>query len=150
MPQICFDLSFLAHIEAKLSNIVGEHVKFEMCANSVAQFGHTFSEDRLGAPENRGTWKIYQRKKGTWLKLRGNKENLGLSRENFHLQILKYFSILTYRVLNSGLHDSIKLDSKINSSFSVQKLLVNIISSYMAKERSQALLCLHFPTTSFV
>ena len=78
MPRICFDLNFLAHIEAKLGNIVGEHVNFEMFANNVAQFGYTFSEDRLGAPENRGTWKIYQRKTGTWLKLKGNKENLGL------------------------------------------------------------------------
>ena len=36
-------MNLLANIVAKLGNIVGGHVKFDMFANNVGQFGHTFS-----------------------------------------------------------------------------------------------------------
>ena len=42
MPRTFFDLNLLANMVAKLGNIVGEHVKFDMFANNVGQFGHTF------------------------------------------------------------------------------------------------------------
>ena len=42
MPRTFFDLNLLANMVAKLDNIVGEHVKFDMFANNVGQFGHTF------------------------------------------------------------------------------------------------------------
>ena len=41
MPRTFFDLNLLASIVAKLGIIVGEHVKFDMFANNVGQFGHT-------------------------------------------------------------------------------------------------------------
>ena len=41
MPRTFFDLNLLANMVAKLGNIVGEHVKFDMFANNVGQFGHT-------------------------------------------------------------------------------------------------------------
>ena len=43
MPRTFFDLNLLANMVAKLGNIVGEHVKFDMFANNVGQFGHTFT-----------------------------------------------------------------------------------------------------------
>ena len=43
MPLTFFDLNLLANMVAKLGNIVGEHVKFEMFVNNVGQFGHTFT-----------------------------------------------------------------------------------------------------------
>ena len=43
MPRTFFDLSLLANMVAKLGNIVGEHVKFDMFADNVGQFGHTCS-----------------------------------------------------------------------------------------------------------
>ena len=49
MPRTFFDLSLLANTVAKLANIVGEHVKFDMFANNVGQFGHT-----LRYVQNRG------------------------------------------------------------------------------------------------
>ena len=42
MPRTFFDLYLLANMVAKLGNIVGEHVNFDMFANNVGQFGHTF------------------------------------------------------------------------------------------------------------
>ena len=39
MPRTFFDLNLLANMVAKLVNIVGEHVKFDMFANIVGQFG---------------------------------------------------------------------------------------------------------------
>ena len=42
MPRTFFDLNLLANnIVAKLGNIVGEHVKFDIFASNVGQFGHT-------------------------------------------------------------------------------------------------------------
>ena len=41
MPRTFFDLNLLANMVAKLGNIVGEHVKFDMLANNVGPFGHT-------------------------------------------------------------------------------------------------------------
>ena len=41
MPRTFFDLNLLANMVAKLGNIVGEHVKFDMFATNVGQFGHT-------------------------------------------------------------------------------------------------------------
>ena len=53
MPRNFFDLNLVANMVAKLGNIVGEHVKFDMFANNVreygifahnvGQFGHNFS-----------------------------------------------------------------------------------------------------------
>ena len=42
MPRTVFDFHLLANMVAKLGNIVGEHVKFDMFVNNVGQFGHTF------------------------------------------------------------------------------------------------------------
>ena len=42
MPRTFFELNLLANMVAKLGNIVGEHVKFDLSANNVGQFGHTF------------------------------------------------------------------------------------------------------------
>ena len=90
----------------------------------------------MGSKEQ-GTCKNYQENKGAWQKLKGNEETTGLSREYFHVQILKYFCILACRGLNSahGLHDSIKLGWSINYFFSMQRLLVNTISSCIAIRR---------------
>ena len=44
MPRSFFDQNLLANMVAKLGNIVGERVKFDMFANNVGQFGHTFRE----------------------------------------------------------------------------------------------------------
>ena len=44
MPPTFFDLNLLANMVAKLGNIVGEHVKFDMFVNNVGQFGHTFTK----------------------------------------------------------------------------------------------------------
>ena len=49
MPRTFFDLNLLANIAAKLGNIVGEHVKFDMFANNVGQFGHTFTNTVLAS-----------------------------------------------------------------------------------------------------
>ena len=49
MPQTFFDLNLLANMVAKLGNIVGEHVKFDMFTNNVGQFGHTLSLCKVGA-----------------------------------------------------------------------------------------------------
>ena len=46
MPRTFFDLNLLANMVAKLGSIVGEHVKFDMFANNVGQFGHTFTRMR--------------------------------------------------------------------------------------------------------
>ena len=40
MPQTFFDLNLFANMVAKLGNIAGEHVKFDMFTNNVVQFGH--------------------------------------------------------------------------------------------------------------
>jgi len=66
------------------------------------------------------------------------------------LPILKYFCILACRVLNfaSGLHDGIKPPWRINSSFSVQKLFVNMtIEGVGLKNCSPDL---YFPPASLV
>ena len=44
MPRTLYDLTLLANMVAKLGNIVGEHVKFDMFVNNVGQFGHTFQK----------------------------------------------------------------------------------------------------------
>ena len=44
MPRTFFDLNLLVNMVAKLGNIVGEHVKFDMFANNVSQFGHTLRD----------------------------------------------------------------------------------------------------------
>ena len=44
MPRTFFDLNFLANMVAKLGNIVGEQVIFDMFANNVGQFGYTFQK----------------------------------------------------------------------------------------------------------
>ena len=43
MPRTCFDLNLFANMMAKLGNIVGELVRFDMFANNVGQFGHTLN-----------------------------------------------------------------------------------------------------------
>ena len=45
MPRTFFDLNLLANMVAKLGSIVGEHVKVDMFANNVGQFGHTLTDD---------------------------------------------------------------------------------------------------------
>ena len=47
MPRTVFDLNLLANMVAKFGNIVGEHVKFDMFANNVGQFGHTFKTAQI-------------------------------------------------------------------------------------------------------
>ena len=47
MPQTFFDLNLLASMVAKLGNIVGEHIKFDMFANNVGQLGHTLRRNLL-------------------------------------------------------------------------------------------------------
>ena len=44
MPRIFFDLNLLANMVAKLGNIFGEHVNFDMFANNVGQFDHILKE----------------------------------------------------------------------------------------------------------
>ena len=41
MPRTFFDLNLLANMVAKLGNIIGKYVKFDMFAKSVSQFDHT-------------------------------------------------------------------------------------------------------------
>ena len=43
MPRTFFDLNLFANMVAKLDNIVGELVRFDMSANNVGQFGHTLN-----------------------------------------------------------------------------------------------------------
>ena len=47
MPRTFFDLNLLASMVAKLGNIVGEHIKFDIFANNVGQFGHTLRRNLL-------------------------------------------------------------------------------------------------------
>ena len=51
MPQTFFDLNLLVNIVAKLGSIVGEHVNFDMFANNVGQFDHTFTILQRRYPE---------------------------------------------------------------------------------------------------
>ena len=44
MPRTFYGPNLLANMVAKLGNIVGEHVKFDMLANNVFQFGPTFKK----------------------------------------------------------------------------------------------------------
>ena len=46
MPRTFLDLNLLANMVAKLGNIVGEHVIFDMFANNAGQFGHTLMDTR--------------------------------------------------------------------------------------------------------
>ena len=43
MPRTFLDLNLLANMVAKLGNIVGEHVKVDIFAYNVGQFGHTLT-----------------------------------------------------------------------------------------------------------
>ena len=61
MPRTFFDLNVLANMVAKLDNIVGEHVKLDMFANNVGQFGHTLTLGIVGCSKyNQRTIRYFQ------------------------------------------------------------------------------------------
>ena len=72
---------------------------------------------------------ILSREIGNMAKVKREQGNFGSQREHFRVLVIKYFYILACRM-------SIFLFSlgwKINFSFSGQRLMVNVLSSYIAK-----------------
>ena len=78
---------------------------------------------------------ILSREIGNMAKVKREQGNFGSHRKHFRVLVIKYFYILACRmsIFLFSLYKSMKQRWRINFSFSGLRLMVNVLSSYIAK-----------------